>query len=269
MDRHRRYRGKVMKFVNYLVESTISSMDINNLGMYMDALKLVVMTRKTHDIINIGDESLYIPLIVPMYSDKSKKNILVCSGFHGNENSGPWSVLEYYKENSEFPVNLSMLPIVNPTGFKQDKRTGRYGVSTDTFNTHSDVLSIESNVLIDNIKFFLKRGKDGIINLHEDTKEKFDGNAYVYASDDLPDYITNYILSTLNDHFEILHSVDGKIEDKVIQGVVSKLQKGSWEELLNKKGIPMITTEFSSREPIDKRVKVGVELITGFVELIS
>lgn len=255
-----------MKFTNYVIESNIIAMNANNLGVYMDSLKAVVLSGDRYRVENIGDDITFVPLLIPKQIDNNKKSLLVCSGFHGDENSGPWAIIKYLQKQDKINANISFLPLVNPTGFKQFKRL-------TTFGTDLNLPGIESpdNILSDNFGRLSTLGVDGVLNLHEDPEEKSDGAkvAYVYKTDDMEDYVVKYMLSTLNDYFEILHDKKGRYDEKIVHGVVKGINKYSWEGILQKEGIPTITTEYSSREYFDKRVECGFEIITGFVELMA
>lgn len=254
-----------MKFSGYIVESSISSTHANNLGRFMDSLRTVVLSKGTHNLINIGDEITFVPLLIPKKADNNKKHLLICSGFHGDENSGPWSIIKYLNDNNSLVANVSYLPLVNPVGFKQFKRHSMFGHDLNIPDNHRD------DVITDNLGRLLALGIDGVLNLHEDPqlrgRVKDQTFTYLYHSGDIEEYVVNYTLSTLNDHFDVLTDLGGS--EKIIKGLVRKETAGTWEDILDKEDIPNITTEYSSREDFGKRLECGYEVITGFVELMA
>lgn len=56
--------------------------------------------------------------------------MLISAGFHGEEAAGPWGMLHFLSELQQDifeRINLSLLPLVNPTGFAKGHRFNKFG----------------------------------------------------------------------------------------------------------------------------------------------
>jgi predicted deacylase len=109
-------------------------------------------------------------------------NRLVAAGFHGDEIAGPWGVLNYLEHAAidNKPINISFLPIVNPTGLNSNTRTNKYEEDPNRGFCHSTLnsRSKEGDILFANIKRILELSSDGFLSLHEDSAaEEF----YLYS----------------------------------------------------------------------------------------
>lgn len=68
-------------------------------------------------------------LLIPQKPKARKKHILVAAGFHGEEIAGPWGIIKFLEEADGRlleSVNLSLLPLVNPTGFVRNQRMNQW-----------------------------------------------------------------------------------------------------------------------------------------------
>ena len=112
--------------------------------------------------------------------------VLISGGFHGDEVSGPWGIVEYLK-NNDYPtdVNLSILPLVNPTGFVLSRRRDFWGDEPNRGYMGGakpvEKASYEDDILNKNLGILSILAKDCYMSFHEDDEENF--YFYTYSGD--------------------------------------------------------------------------------------
>jgi hypothetical protein len=230
--------------------------------------------KRNYSIIELGNVYLYpILLLKPKNYIKrcldGKKNILVIAGFHGNEIAGPFGLLKFLQEadDSLFEENnISFIPLVNPTGFRKIVRTNRWNQVPNRGYVFSELNcdvkpAKEDKILLNNIKYIIETGRDGILSLHEDIDAEC---FYCYAYDSDNKKIIHNIIKTAKEHFEIMP--DGrKALGFVDGGVVWDLLDGSFDHFVWLLGIPILTTETPAKQELSKRADAVVDLIKSFI----
>jgi hypothetical protein len=210
----------------------------------------------------VRDHPLYLVRTKPTTSGP---RVLLAGGFHGDEISGPWSIINFL-EKSPYPteVSLSILPLVSPTGFQLSRRANFWGNEPNNgYVKVADyqIASEEDKILKKNLIILKVLSKDAYVSLHEDEEEKF--YIYSYGKEDLLD---KNIKSLGEKYFELLP--ENEIEDKKKGGknneygrVVSDLD-GSFEHLLYKNGSKkVITVELPSKRDYGQRLMLADEII--------
>jgi len=189
--------------------------------------------------------------------------VLIATGFHGDESSGPWAVLNFL-ETYPYPksVNLSLLPLVNPTGFNLSRRADFWGNNPNRGYTKSydkSKATHEDEVLKKNIKLMSKYGKDCLVTLHEDDEENF----YIFTYGE-QDALDKKLLSMGEEKFGLVPADRLKVGGFKAKDDGARIddKDGSFEHGMLVKGVKKnITTENPSRKPFKERVELYIEMI--------
>lgn len=218
----------------------------------------------------------YIWLVSKKNHNKDRPNLLIVGGFHGEEPAGPWAILRWIevcdlKVLNE--VNISFLPVVNPTGFDIGQRKNKWGEKTNQGFCHpekNEPLSREGKILLENSETLCEFARDGFLSVHEDvTTSKF----YIYDHSVNVGDFGRLIRDEEDKYFDRLEDGTNVAEENepqafVKDGLIVGLQDGSFDDFLHHKGIPhVIVVETPGRFPLQRRIKAGVSLISKFVEL--
>ena len=217
---------------------------------------------------------LTILLVYPKSLDDNKKNILIVSTFHGNENAPPWSIYLYIVNQLKNVqnINISFIPVVNVCGFINKKRYNKNNQTSNWGYMQSPMkLSEEGKILINNINEISLLSKDGFYSMHENV---FSNEFYLYLYNKDNNLMSiqnsNEILHVAKDTFDIipdgkhyLHSAEGKFTSK--NGKVINEFDGSFEDYLfeTKKCKFAITTETPAKANISimNRIKCNYDII--------
>lgn len=261
-----------MKIANYKQHKKI-------LDYYNELHKIVKENKLNYKVIG-KIENYEIGIITPKKFDKKLPNILIAGGFHGDEPAGTLGLLEYLKNDIVQKVNISFIPIVNPTGymlntrkniFKEDPNR-HYCEDIDTVNiTDKKKPSKEGKILLKNLDDILKYSKDGFLTLHEDTDEKY---FYIYVTDSLEDKDeTTKLIYDLRETMDKYFKTDNnkKIEGyKSEHGIIRYSFVGAFEDYLFLNGVKrVICTETPAEENLEDRIKCNFEIINNFIKFYS
>jgi hypothetical protein len=132
--------------------------------------------------------------------------LLIASGFHGEEPAGPWGVIEFMRTLPEAlagQVDLSLLPLVNATGFAAGTRFNAQGENPNRgYGTHAggDLPSIEGCRLIAEAGRLLPLAADGLLTCHEDVGLSHT-YAYTYEPGPDPGPFSRMLVATAAEHF--------------------------------------------------------------------
>lgn len=205
--------------------------------------------------------------------------LLICSGFHGEEKAGPLAILKWLEECRDSileKVDLSFIPIVNPTGFNRGIRYNSWGEKTNCGfcydSKNRDKPSKEGQILINNIELLKNLAKDGFLSLHEDIISR-EFYIYGFSKSGKPNSLIYKIRDKEMEFFKpISNNVkineEGDTETYAKDGIVMNLHDGSFEDWLFHLGVPVsIVTETPGKARISKRIECGVALINEFIEL--
>ena len=231
----------------------------------------------------LGEVGSYQIWLVRSRESSEHKNprMLITAGFHGEEKAGPLAILKWLEEcdGKVFErVDLSFIPVVNPTGFNRGMRKNIWSERTNCGFCHwiksEDTRSHEGEILLGNIALLRSLAADGFLSLHEDvTTDRF----YIYIYSFRKDWkefgeglrrVESKWFRQMPDGEEVNEEGDPKA---VVQGgLVYNLHDGSFEDLMLHLKVPYsAVTETPGKARISRRIQAGVELINKFIELRS
>lgn len=217
----------------------------------------------------VGNEPLL--LFSPEKLNKGP-NVLVSAGFHGEEPAGCWGILrfleEYYPKIFE-KINISFLPLVNPTGFRRGARRNDWNENPNDGFCHTSSgkpePSREGQILLNHIDQIKMLAKDGFVSLHEDfEQDKF--YLYTFEHANAPGKFSTSLRSELAAFFDPVP--DGMIEGaKACGGIIFNSCDSSFEDFLFHEGISLTAcTETPGLLEISKRIEANSHVIHGLVE---
>ncbi|QYK01651.1 M14 family metallopeptidase [Shewanella psychrotolerans] len=217
---------------------------------------------------------------VNFYQSPAQKSgqpsLLISAGFHGEEAAGPWGMLYFLNElEPELfnQLNLSLLPLVNPTGFKRGHRFNKSGenpnrgfVLENGRGKTNDDTSVEGKILLDHSQLLQAASKDGILTCHEDVLQK---QTYIYSfeANQTPGHFSRTLRDTLGQFFPIAQ--DGEIDDcPVKDGIIFNHFDLSFEAFLVRLGAGVgVCSETPALQSFDQRVLANAAIMRRFIEL--
>lgn len=243
----------------------------NDLGAFRQQLDAVAAAR------GFGVEELgpvlaqRLPRLHRPASSCHAPRLLIASGFHGEEAAGPWGLLAFVQAlNAELAncVHLTLLPLVNATGFALGQRFNTLGQNPNRGYLPIDAAykpPIEGQLLLAQRERLVHAARDGVLSCHEDVKTPF---TYVYAFEpgSRPGAFSQALVSTAREHFA-LHP-DGEVDGAPIAGgVVLNHHDGSFESWLASEGVAVAACiETPGQENFDRRVAAQAALMRCFVQ---
>ncbi|QIR13864.1 M14 family metallopeptidase [Shewanella aestuarii] len=265
-------------FPNYQWHSTIFDCHSNNIEQFELLLAHQVKRLKLHQhVLGYVDEiNRQYPLAFyqsPSIST-SKASILLCAGFHGEEAAGPWGLLNALTQldsNITDKVNLSILPLVNPSGFSIGNRLNMFLQNPNRGfvyqsghiqpNQHT---SAEGHILQLAQTTLLQASQHGLLTCHEDVLLS---NCYLYSLESAtsPSELSYQLRDALGKYFPI--ALNGEIDDcPVKDGIIFNHFDSSFESGLFQSGSQIaICTETPGQQPFDQRVLANRDAITLFI----
>ena len=262
-----------------LLEKALSSH--HTIDEVLSGLKLI----KGYDQQTLGMVARKPILLLTPQDKKPGPNLLIASGFHGNEQAGPFGILHFLK-NHVVNINLSFLPLVNPIGFSKNSRDGEAGHNPNRGFDGSRPVSVEGRILLQHDKLLKSLASDGFISLHEDPDKKT-FHIFTYEHSDKPSAFSegmrtcctgfhdtstgmlNTTVGALDSEEEGQLKHHQKVSDVVEEpGLVFNDLDGSYESYMFQSGIPFAAcTETGGRIDFDLRVQANTEIIKRFIEL--
>lgn len=152
------------------------SSDGDRVVLFFKELKNACKSLKC-DVRSYGNVDGY-PFIRLTINPEIEPTLLITSGIHGNEPCGPLGIIEWLKENN-IPTDLRIIivPLINPTGFKNDIRRNGDNVDLNRGFNRSKRPAEELELF----KMSMEDEKvDLLLSLHED--HGHDG-IYMYYAD--------------------------------------------------------------------------------------
>jgi len=163
------------KYLKYLSEKAESEVNYN-VKEYFNRLYKAI---KRHNIETtvLGTVREYPILFLHPKKLSKKAKVMIAAGFHGDESSGPWAVLNFLEYN-KYPteVDASFIALANPTGFDLSRRADFWGIEPNRAyvkSYDSSPPAREDDILRKKLKFLSVYGKDALVTLHEDDEENF------------------------------------------------------------------------------------------------
>lgn len=234
---------------------------INN---FKKACKDNPYSREVESVGSVGGLDLLKVVINP----SGKTPICFVSGIHGNEEAGPYGVLEFVKSNMRIPssVKVIILPLCNPSGFLNNTRENDSNVDINREFVDGK-LNNECKIIWNAIK---NEKIELLHTLHEDPELK---QFYLYYThhEDLAEGIRDMAKYKGFQIFNKEHRspIEGEernssVKDKIKNGIIPlpHTARNSLEDLaLNKYNIPYITTETPGKLHLKKRVDFNKDII--------
>ncbi|MCF1428325.1 MAG: succinylglutamate desuccinylase/aspartoacylase family protein [Shewanella sp.] len=205
--------------------------------------------------------------------DVQLPSILVCAGFHGDEAAGPWGVLKWLmaQDTDQFAgINLSVLPLVCPSGFRKGQQFNRQG--QDAFIGYAwqvgqkpldTELSEEGRILTKHNGLLRALGQDGVLCCSEDISSD---TAYLssYEPSRTPGPFTLQLQAKLGQHF-IAHTL-AKGQDCSAAGSQFNCFDTGFTAVMVRSGARLGATLFTpGQSAFDARIQATVSLVDTFV----
>lgn len=212
-----------------------------------------------------------LPLLRRADAAADLPRVLIASGFHGEESAGPWGMLEFLRTlpaECHTQVTLTLLPLVNPTGFSAGKRFNRLGENPNRGwgrGKGDDQPSAEGRLLLAHGERLRALGRDGVLACHEDVAAH---HTYAYTFEperSVPGQLTAALLNEAQRHFALYP--DGLVDGCPIQGgCVFNHYDGSFEAWLSDSGVACAACiETPGQQDFGQRVIAQAGLMQAFV----
>ena len=195
--------------------------------------------------------------------------LMLASGFHGEEPAGPWAVLDFLETAPrEFlaGVQLTVLPLVNATGFRAGTRFNAFGENPNRgyLGLPGESPSQEGRQLLAHGELLLDAARDGLLTCHEDVLLS---QCYIYSNERTaaPTAFSDALIGA-NSAFFPVHP-DGTVDGcPVAGGIVFNHYDGSFESWLMERGAARIAcVETPGQQPIGRRIAAQRAMIEAFI----
>ncbi len=226
--------------------------------------ELIEATKGRTDLIQIGTQDGH-QIFKAVINPDGKHCVCFIAGLHGNEEGGPYGVLEFLKTDFHVPKHkkVVLIPLANPTGFRNGTR--KNGDDRD-INRHflDKELKDECKCIWDAIK---EENVELLHTLHEDPGLK---TFYLYythhkeLAEDLRELATKYFKIYGRDEREPLEKDHKLYGDRVYDGLIPLPHEitGTIEDkVLMEKFIPYIVTESPGKAKLKDRAEFNKNAI--------
>lgn len=194
---------------------------------------------------------------------------LVSCGFHGEEPAGPWGLLRFLQRVQAEQLNgvhLTLLPLVNATGFAAGTRLNAEGHNPNRGfgDGGGTAASAEGRLLMQHSAGLCAASRDGVLSCHEDVMVDA---AYLYAFERAPaPGAQAWRLLQANLRHFVQHP-DGLVDGCRLQnGVIFNHHDGSFEDWLFGLGAAFAAcVETPGQQPFEPRVAAQADMIEAFV----
>lgn len=227
---------------------------------------------KSLSVENLGDIGGYPLLFLTPSKLNDGPKVLIAAGFHGDEPAGCWGIIHFLENAPTIlgnTLNVSFLPLVNPTGFRLNKRTNTWDEDPNRGFYHTDStaikLSREGHILLSHFSKLKSLGKHGFLSLHEDVDlQQF--YLYTFEATNAPTAFSEILRDEERKFFSVYP--DGTLEGGILRdGIIFRQCDGSFEDLMFHQGIPRTAcTETPGKIDINVRIAANSSLISAFVE---
>ena len=199
---------------------------------------------------------------------KNKKNVLFTAGVHGDESSGPLSILEFLKKIKIVPgaPKIIILPVLNPSGFDKNQHRNYKNINLNRHFCHKKLRN-ENKLIYNKIK---KKKIYFASSFHEDDVKK---GTYIHGHNygKNPDFSYFYdILKTAKRYHNIC--LDEKIHgNSASEGFISAISyDGSLENRLNVAKVPYVScVEVPSKISLKKRIRINTAIMKKIISFCS
>lgn len=221
----------------------------------------------------LGSVDGYPILLLTPNEHKTRPNILIASGFHGDEQAGPYGLLHFMRHH-RVNANVSFLPLVNPTGMNKKQRNNSKNENPNRGFDGTQELSEEGKILLKHDKLLRKLASDGFLSLHEDP-DKTTFYLYTYERRKSPGDFSETLRACgskwLNDtSMGVLKNQESSSTKVLETGLVFNEKDSSYESYLFQNGVPYAAcTETPGQIDFDKRVLINSDLVKTFIEFVA
>lgn len=184
----------------------------------------------------VGDDPLLI--IRPAGSSSALPRRLIASGFHGEEPAGPWGVLAFLETVSDAALAtcaLTLLPLVNVSGFRAGRRLNDHGENPNRgYLPGAESPSREGVAIMEHAEMLVGASRDGLLSCHEDVLLS---HCYLYANErsEQPGHWADRLLAA-NAAFFPIHP-DGEVDGCAVRGgIIFNQVDTSFESWLFERG---------------------------------
>jgi predicted deacylase len=237
--------------------------------IYDELIKILNKNYKknTIEISKIGKIEDYSIFWIEKPHEMARASGLIVAGFHGDEPAPCMAVIEFIekllKNEINTDCNISIIPIVNPTGLELRKRYNKWGQDPNRGFIHDfDNISIEGEIIKNHLLNYHKKF-DAMISLHEDIDEtKF--YLYTFENQAKPGEFS-YILRDAGAEFFAI-----KNDQFCEEGIIFNEHDGSFEDFMFHLGVHFTAcTETPGKFDIDLRIKANIRLIKSFIYFLE
>jgi len=221
----------------------------------------------TADLGPVGEEPLF--LLTRPARDADAPRLLLSSGFHGEEPAGPWGLLILLDTMPDAlldAVTLTVLPLVNVTGFRAGRRYNDWGENPNRGYLPGEARpSREGLALLAHGECLLAAAQHGLLTCHEDVLLSH-GYLYSLESGPAPGPLSRALLAANAAHFPV--HPDGEVDGCAVQGgIVFNHRDTSFESWLFERGAPYAAcVETPGQQPFPQRVAAQASMARAFVE---
>lgn len=228
---------------------------------------------KEHSIKNdlIYEELGYVyedPII--FLKTKDEPNKLICGGIHGDEESGPYSILNLIMSN-KIPKKTAFLPMISPSSNRLHKRRNIEKLNVNRgWGKSSKVLSKEGKIITNNINKILPCSLKGVLSLHETIDKKY--ILFVNSKNNIT--WINKMVNTAKQRFDIIEDTSEK--DYFVEypptknGIIFNAHDSSFETFVYKLGCdPVMTNEVPQKASMEDKNYINKNLIDVFCSNVN
>jgi predicted deacylase len=218
------------------------------------------------------DAALSIDFLTRPAARAGAPRLLLASGFHGEEPAGPWGLLRLLQQldpQALDHVQLSLLPLVNPSGFRVGRRFNDWGENPNrgypSRSCQDGPPSREAQLLIAHAELLVPAGADGVLCCHEDVGLN-DAYLYSFERSAQAGAFSQQLLAANLAHFP-MHP-DGLVDDCPIQGgIVFNHYDASFEAWMMEQGAARAAcVETPGQQPLERRIKAQAAMMRVFIE---
>jgi len=126
---------------------------------------------------NVTYRNFHFPLVAAERKNNVGKRLLLISGEHGDEPSGPIATLEFLKNQTDRKIHITSIPLLNPSGFFCNSHNNLEGV--EVYASYGNPPSTQESIAVWN--YLRNKHFDLALCLHEDsdTGETFANGFYI------------------------------------------------------------------------------------------
>lgn len=218
----------------------------------------------------LGEVGGFPILLLRAAPRQPRPRLLIGAGFHGDEPAGSWGALRFLEEADPQlfeSVELSMLPVVNPTGIRANRRVNDWGQNPNAGYFHpkpdSPGPSLEGQLLLANLERLSELAADGFLTLHEDPEQR---NYYVYTGETTaaPGRFSQAMAAVGERFFSL--APDGPLEGTQVQGgVIFNFCTDSFDDAIFHRGSRRFAcTETPGLLDFELRLRANAAIIEEF-----